>query len=313
MEILVLHDLEQLGHCDMIAEMRVALPQMPAFRDASVQLDYADDANLELIEKERYDAVILMDALQFYFRHRLRFQGRPWFCLVAFAGSTPLEFKKVNLPDSGIHAVLSNCLPLVSQVGSVIPSSFCWQPRALVSDVDPSVDRKSIGCVLPNVADRDFCLLDRVVTAYRHVPGAVAPAIFLSDSAKGQVPESLREFVFRYKHDLQRQCFNGLRYYVPAPRLTDYRSGVVPPDLVQAMAYGIRPLCIYHRVLAPLEPYLQMYRSLDEYDAAVAAAISTGTVPGYEFPLKSLESVMLASANTLAHTIATAYQRSRHG
>ena len=43
-----------------------------------------------------------------------------------------------------------------------------------------------------------------------------------------------------------------MKYYIPAPRLTDYRVGLIPPELIYAMWSGCTPIIVKHQVIERL-------------------------------------------------------------
>lgn len=315
MNVALLYDFEQIGHSQLLPQLANALRTMFS-ADAAIYPVAAEGECISNLPDLDFDVIVLLDALKAYFRHRLEFKGRPWVCLYSMCGSTMAQFRMRKADESGIRAIISNCANAVQQLNNVVPSLFFWPavPTSGVRSADAPV-----GCVLPNVEDRDFCLMDAAAKVYgeefnqqraKRKLSLFLPAIIssaLTDTAG--LSSNLMTFceMHNFSSVYDESAAWDLRYYIPAPRLTDYRLGVVPPDILRACAYGIKPLLIYHKVLEPLQPYVTMYTSWDAYTAALRELFTTGEVAAAKVP--RLPDNLIPLVGELASAIATAYHR----
>jgi hypothetical protein len=207
------------------------------------------------------DILLVLNALEYYMANRLSIPGRPWICAASFcyADLYTLYRGNVRLADTGINSILTNCAPYVEQASSVVPAKLCYSPVLPIAFTNKA---STIGTFLPNVQDRDFSFLcwiyeklkqrgmeDRFVIFKQRYPGDAADRMH-------QLPGNLNSIE---TFDVQLPDI-----YIPVPRITDYRAGVLPTELIQAWHSGCRPLVPFHPNIAPLK--LRLYGSLTEIE-----------------------------------------------
>lgn len=225
-------------------------------------------SRFELPEVSDFDAspdiLLVLNALEYYMANRLSIPGRPWICAASFcyADLYTLYRGNVRLSDTGINAILTNCAPYVEQASSIVPTKLCYSPVLPMIFDELKAKPQTIGTFLPNVQDRDFSFLcwiyeklkqremeDRFVIFKHFYPGD-------ADDRMHQLPGNLN---YTETFDLELPAI-----YIPAPRITDYRAGVLPVELIQAWYSGCRPLVPFHPNIAPLK--LRLYGSLTEIE-----------------------------------------------
>jgi len=240
-------------------------------RDSRYNSDFSESAK----------ALVLLDAVEFYTKNRLRLNGRAWTCACAWCYDSIHPFKTAALPPSevGVHAVFSNCASFVKELPAMIPAAFCWKPQRPTPPKKPFPRSGRIGAVLPNVADRDFCLLERARSIAESVGKPASFTVYLPAFATiSDLPVSLAKHAV--VGDSESFGLDRLDAVIPAPRLTDYRHGIVPPELLQALLYGKPVLAIYHPALDAVVPHAHfLLRSLSAFDEAVAAALELKDLP----------------------------------
>lgn len=282
MSVLVIHSSSQNGYDPVI-------PALCAFFGDSASFD-VDRDDLSLLEKP-YDMVVIIDCADWYMGNRMKLVGRPWICLVAFQFATLMTFMVNNVPDSGIDFFLSNCSTFVTQVATTIPAKFSYKPvvrRKLFGS-----DRKLIGTILSNVEDRDFAMLARAYARIKNAGAEKRFAIFLPNTNKMALPPALKDAnVQTYdSHNLYWHHASTLRAAILTPRITDYRSGILPPELIAWQEMGIEPTGIYHQALSALEKELMLPRSLTDFDSHIDALLSDEPLVCSPFPAEFKPSV----------------------
>lgn len=218
---------------------------------------FASDKELERI--------ILLDCLEPYLANRLKVKGRPWVCLISSVFVDLYSTYRTGLKagELNVHAIFSNCGTFVagaqkqlnmrsSGEDAEIDIRFSYRP-VVRRDLMPEY---AFACSVPNVEDRDWSLAKIVADG---VCGkAVGPlAVCLPDGTlnRNRVPIDGASFIL---------CVDDVdaRYYVPAPRITDYRVGVIPHEMLSIMASGGIMLAVKHPVLTEVLPFLLGFDSL---------------------------------------------------
>jgi hypothetical protein len=243
----------------------------------------ADSAAPDSVFGSEWDIILLLNALDWYVGHRLRIKGRPWVCAAAwvFDGIRPVT--RFQMADIGVRQLFVNMPGVLEEFGTAFPARFTWPPlpsRTHVRRSGPLRTAATVGTVVPNIADRDFVLLEEVrriaeqlgIDSGRfqiHVPYGTDPR---------QLPGRLGEHVNLITPDgfNEAAAYGSLDWYVPAPRITDYRAGILPYELIRAVAAGCLPLMIEHPVYEPLEAAYPSFRSFDRWKTAVESAFRFG-------------------------------------
>ena len=131
-----------------------------------------------------------------------------------------------------------------------------------------------VGSVVFDVEDRDFSQLEYTAT---HIGDPDKFFVFVTKDLVDKLPNGhfMNKVVAVERWD-EKVAYALLDYYVPIPRLTDYRYKVCPPEIIQAMALGARPMLINHPALEPLFKYINLvFVSLESYqDAFYRVAMS---------------------------------------
>lgn len=250
------------------------------------------------------DMLVLLNAVDWYSDQRFFIKGRPWIVCVSTCFDDIVEVtKKGALIDSGVNCFFSNCESFVKQASQVMTASFCW--RAGTPQTSTGV--RFTGCSIPNIADRDFSLLHRVATSMvKYGADMEMFRIYVPECIKERLPESLEPYRVSVRHPVSfENTMNSFKYYVPAPRLTDYRVGILPPELIYAMSVGCMPILVKHQVL---DRYLkdlidQQADSLSSLDDMVKAAVSGTLVVKVDQKISNF----LVPVNDLAAKIYSAY------
>ena len=277
---------------------------------------HAFDVAAGAYDPETSDAasgIILLDATEYFLANRLKLSGRAWVCLCSWCYDSIYPIGKSLLPvtELGVHAVVSNCKVFIEQVSTMVPPMFCWHPyEPALWQAKPTANTiiPAIGAVLPNVADRDFCLLERARSVLASLGAENRLLVALQrEKDLDSLPGSLKRVAASGQPVM---AFQELLAVVPAPRLTDYRTGVVPPELCLATALGIPVVGIQHPAIEPLSKYQgTLCRSLTAFDELIAALADGKPVPmSKPVPAGALVSDMAA----FARQVVTMYEGWRH-
>jgi hypothetical protein len=211
--------------------------------------------------------IILIDCITEYLSNRLNVIGRPWVCALSsvFADLYSLYRTGLVFAEMNIHHIVSNCqvfvdkFPEFSQFSyrPVLPAhSPIPDPRLPWTLANPQAEEgeiKAFGCWVPNVEDRDWCL---VYMAKGIVPGDVG--VFV-DSAAKRLPQGLEDSTVGTGKK------GRWMVYVPAPRITDYRAGVIPYEILEQLSRGTPVLTIDHQILKPVKPYIYAAQNMKEF------------------------------------------------
>jgi len=235
----------------------------PVWPAASMADTFASGGELE--------RVILLDCLETYLENRLKVKGRPWVCLISsvFVDLYSAYRTSLKAGEMNVHAIFSNCDTFVKNAqkqlnmrssgeDAEIDIRFSYRPVA-PRELTPEY---AFACSVPNVEDRDWSLAQIVADAVRGK--AVGPmAVCLPDEAsnRNSVPIVGERSPLGGSYVLCRDDVDA-RYYVPAPRITDYRVGAIPHEMLSIMASGGIMLAVKHPVLTEVLPFLLGFDSL---------------------------------------------------
>jgi len=239
---------------------------------------YTEASQVALLEAEQFpetkpegepDVLLLVGAIGPYLGWRFHVPGRPWICAASFcfADLWNLYTGSVRGEEVGIHCIMTNCAWYVERTLEALPTVFCHKP---VSVSERPVKRPLVGTVLTNVEDRDFSLVAWVYERMKE-KGAGDDFVIMRPARKTMcLPKQLAD-THRPVYATDSDAYARLKYFVPAPRLTDYRGGICP-ELIKAWAAGCIPLTIVHQVIQPLG--LVPYTSLNGLEADLDRIIS---------------------------------------
>jgi hypothetical protein len=251
-------------------------PVIPALRDRlgghNVVIGDMDDRGFK-IERDptEYDLVITMDASLWYFRNRLAIRGRFMTCLASFCmGDLYHVLQQEDLAGLGVNVVFTNSYAFSQQIKPGIPVIYTWKPVVPVPS-DPKADKSfPFGTIIPNIADRDFSLVSVVAKWVKANGKGISFPIFIPESERARLPVSLEEFRVPVGSSQLFTCWTYLKNFVPATRITDYRGGVIPVELLQAAISGVPPVVISHPIVAPLGGTIEpLYSSMTQLRSAL--------------------------------------------
>jgi hypothetical protein len=158
------------------------------------------------------------------------------------------------------------------------------------------------GTVLPNVVDRDFSQLKWTADFLAPEGHDAKLKIFISSAEKMRLPPSLDKYAVRVPDVFEH--YQSIRYFIPAPRIIDYRGGILPPEVIQAAHNGCQPMMIFHPLLSKMESSLTLFRSLTAYGEGLKTALN-----GDDAVTVSLAQDMCPAPRVLAEQVWTAYTR----
>ncbi len=267
MRCLLVHDSSQ-GHSNDLGILPPLLSDPCVVHEVEAPL-------VPTITDQEFDVIVLWCAVKWWKENKTRIKGRPWICAASwcFDDTTHLTTPGMGQVDAGVHFVITNCLEYVQQSGAAFSTYYALKPLYLSH---PSTVALSLfGTVLPNIKDRDFSQLiytRSYLLAMRDEKYVNENLAIRRTDAAMRVPEILEPYV--KTGPLHRLSgFSGIKYFIPAPRITDYRGGVFPPEIYEAVAYEATPLVIKHPVLERQTLSIPLYRNLTEYNAALDLAI----------------------------------------
>lgn len=244
-----------------------------AFTDHHVVLGDSSDRGFK-IERDptEYDLVLTLDASRWYFRNRLAIRGQYTAYLGSFCMGDLYRIleQQESLADLGVGSVFTNCFAFSQQVNPGVPVVYLWKPMVPIAR-DPKAPKQfPFGTVIPNIADRDFSLVALVAKWVKANGKGVPFPIFVPDSERARLPKALEEFRVPVLPSALFACWTYIHNYIPAIRITDYRGGVVPAELIQAIMAGVPPVIIAHPIVVPLEGTVEpLYSSLTQLRAAL--------------------------------------------
>ena len=241
-----------------------------------------------------WDIVIPFDSmLTQYVESRASFKGRPWVLSTVYRGSDIIRCHEKfgpNPMDWGVNALMVSSPHYVTAMPSLSNAIFCWRPEhpdGWVKGEDFEKRKYLFGSVVDKVEDQDFCLAARVARKYYD-----QYVLFVgSEEEKEALPAEVKEFaVIRTKET--GQGYSQFSFYVPTPRVTDCRCGMVPYEYIQAMMNGCWPLLISHPSIKPLEAVLGSYQSLNGFDSMLESAGQLRAAGGRLFNKEDCEKFM---------------------
>jgi hypothetical protein len=261
MNILLVYSTRNMGYDPVIPAICDCL------RGHSVTVGDMDDRGFKIErDPEEYELVLTMDASSWYFNNRLAIRGSFMACLSSFCmGDLYRILQQEDLPGLGIGAIFSNCYAFQQQIKPGIPVFYTWKP---VTPVMPDANAPKsfpFGTIIPNIADRDFSLV-ALVAKWVKVNGKGIPfPIFVPESERARLPSSLEEFRVPVGPSQLFECWTYLKNYIPATRITDYRGGIIPVELVQAALSGVPPVIIAHPIVMPLSGTIEpLYSAMSQ-------------------------------------------------
>lgn len=255
MKLWILYSPLNMGGDRLALQIKLAFEKIEEISQVELIPDTALHARFETSGLP--DSLLVLNALESYMGWRFSIPGRPWVCVASFcyADLYTLYRGSVRLDETGINMVLTNCSYYVERASVAVPAKLCYSPVYPFRLLQDS-DNKSIGTVLPNVVDRDFSLVSWVYEKVKQRGMEDRFVIFQEyNGDSSRLPGDLHKVT---------KVNNYPDIYVPAPRITDYRSGVLPFELIQAWYTGCRTLVAFHPILEPLN--LKMYGSLAEIE-----------------------------------------------
>lgn len=271
MRILIAFSGDLLGYDPVITAI------MDEFRtvDSFHQLDVVDvcrpvEQLMPVLTKD-HDMVILMNATAWYLKNRLALSGRFKTFLFSFCMEDFLALLQTQTSpqDLMLHGIFTNGEVFMKNVSAAIPARFQWKPCATVDLSNRLESELVLGTVLPNVLDRDFSQL--VLTIEALTPETANKfKIFLAADEKMRLPGALEPFAVRVPRETLFTCYTLFTHFIPAPRITDYRVGILPAEYMQAIISGCRPMLFHHPLTIGLESIVRpIFRSLVSYEKAV--------------------------------------------
>lgn len=216
-------------------------------------------------EGEGVEIIILFDCIEDYLANRLHVRGRPWVCAVStvFADLYSTYRTGLSADEMNIHLILSNCQTFVdNSKGLAKFLNPIWHLE--ITDPFPVPDHNPIcmfSCNVPNIEDRDWSLVKYI--SERTEKNRLPPVIIGRNLGSGQEIPSVRGNPLGLE---ERSTFVPGHFEVIAPRITDYRAGVIPYEIMVHLQFGRRVLACKHQILEPVLPYLHIFESLKELD-----------------------------------------------
>jgi hypothetical protein len=253
------------------------------------------------------DAVLLLDSLGWFTRNRLSIPGRPWICAASFCFEDLKHLIELNssMSDTGVQVLFSNCAEFVRHVSAAMSAKFCWKPLPPAGHLKRVESPSITGTVLSSVLDRDFSQLSYTFKLFEAANRLDRFCIYMPIDESMRLPDHLMASVHRYR--VIQDAFAGLDYFVPAPRITDTRVGIIQPELVWAAACGCTPLLIHHPLTESLEANgFLMERSLRSYDVTVNMIVEHGDVPNRRVEMPDS---MRFTVDQFVDNVVVAYER----
>lgn len=231
------------------------------------------------LTEEVFGAVILWCSIRWWKENRIKIKGRPWVCAISWCFDDLMDVTTPGMGqiDAGVHCIITNCMEYVRQSSAAFETHFSLKPLEVAKPVG-LFDKATFGTVLPNVKDRDF---SQLIYTRSYLLAKLGEDYvndhFLIRSLK---TDDMRVPSVLYPYVSENECgFSGIRYFIPAPRITDYRGGVFPPEIYEALARGCTPLLIKHPVLdRQTMGITTAYSNLYDYNSALDRAITGNLV-----------------------------------
>lgn len=298
MNILIAYSSKQLGPDAFISE----LVQQCKKLNEVVAIDVSKE-NTGNGDAAEYDIILVIDATEWYIKNKLKLKGRPWVCVMSFSFESLIPFLSVVASDLGVHAMICNSGAFVAKCSAMLPTMFHWKPVPQSSLVGTHT---TIGSVLPNVMDRDFCLI-AYVYGFMHSRGIPFKLFMAPGALESRLPQELEGIQIETFTD-EIEVYKTLSYYVPAPRITDYRVGVIPPEMIKAMAYGCKPLSMWHPSLGTIKEVVNpLFDSFDRFKGVLADIAKNPA--NREHVIVDLPSAFAPKTQDLISTVLSMHQR----
>jgi len=269
--VLIVYSTKNMGYDPVIPALCARLAGY------TVDVGDMDDRGFKIEHNPReYDLVLTLDASLWYFRNRLAINGRFMTCLASFCmGDLYHVLQQEDLAGLGVCAVFTNSYAFSQQIKPGIPVVYTWKPVVPVLPDANAEKSFPFGTIIPNIADRDFSLVAVVAQWVKANGNGISFPIFVPDSERTRLPASLEEFRVPVGPSQLFTCWTYLKNYVPATRITDYRGGIIPVELVQAAVSGVPPVVISHPIVAPLGGTIEpLYSSMMQLRAALSAGLA---------------------------------------
>lgn len=266
MKFLIVYSSRQDGH-DPLGPV-LAKELQTANHDVTLHNAEAGLPETSAILAQPWDVILLLNAAHWHLANRMKYKGRPWLCTASFCFDDLRPVLELNaVSDMGSNFFISNYPSFIKQVSAVLPAFFMFKP---VIEIAPTERTNAIGCVLPSIVDRDLCLLERTRQVLTKVDKVGLLKIYTRIDDNMRLPESLRPYEMKFRQGQEEAVYQSLNGYVLAPRITDYRAGSVPSELIRACSWGCLPLVVYHPALASISGVIDpMFTSLRAFDAAL--------------------------------------------
>jgi len=252
------------------------------------------------------DKILLFDCIGDYLENRLFVKGRPWVCAIStvFADLYSTYRTGLSVDEMNIHLIFSNCKTFVDNSKGLAKFAYpLWYAKRefFPSKELDAVDRALFSCNVPNIEDRDWSLVAYIqkYLEKRGLPPVLIGRSSVSDFdsiTTGKNPLNLFEspsFVPGY-------------FEIIAPRITDYRAGVIPHEILAHLGFRRRVIAIRHQVLEPIFDYIHPFASLTALDAALGAWTKGDTKSTPECP--PLGKKFQTDINSVAEDMKNSYQ-----
>ena len=221
--------------------------------------------------------LIVWNVLEHYLKNRFNYTGRPYTiaCSWGYADLFNLQASSLTQKEAGIDHLVTNCQIYAQNNSPAAPAAFSFKPVGLTK---PDWNERFIkafkecgpiltGTVILDIEDRDFSQLEYTAT---HIGNPDKFFVFVPSDLMNQLPAgNYKKKMVPIEHCEEEMAYSVLNYYIPVPRLTDYRYKIMPPELLQAVSFKSFPMLIYHPALEPiLNSLFPIFISLKSYEDA---------------------------------------------
>lgn len=216
------------------------------------------------------ERIILFDCIGDYLENRLFVRGRPWVCAIStvFADLYSTYRTGLSVDEMNIHLILSNCKTFVDNSKGLAKFAYpLWYAKR---EYFPSKEldiRALFSCNVPNIEDRDWSLVDHI---QKYLEKRGLPPVLIGRSS---VFSSDFDSITTGKNPLnlfESPSFVSGYFEIIAPRITDYRAGVIPHEILAHLGFRRRVIAMRHQVLEPISDYIYNFASLTALDAALS-------------------------------------------
>jgi len=253
----------------------------PALIELKQALAEVADAELAVFPREEltgeFDLVLPLDEMLINFHNmRSRIAGRFQSIGLSFKfGPLYRYFQYTNgLLDSGLAALICNCPSFVRRIGGALPAVFSYRPLATAKPFLASSQRHFVS-VIDEVADQDFALAARVAGEVEKHKMQDDYRIYCCSNDLEKLPSAVRQCAVSCDLAKEPDLYAEGGAYIPTPRVTDYRGGVVPAEYFKALKWNRRPIFPGHQLLHETFPRWPLCKSVKEVDEAIDAAGKT--------------------------------------